>query len=331
MIKKLLFAASIFVVASSTAQTTSFSLYYPFTSVQGTVALITVDPTTAPTTTGVTSGSWTAVGTGTGSTTNGVFSFVGWGTGATSGNDNYGSYTGAIDLNKYYEMVLTPQANYGITLNSMSFGATRSGTGVRNWAVRTNKDGYVSNIAATYTPQSSAASSPTIPVTVLGGNIFFWQADAVVNPAAFATYNMCGVNFSGPSYSMQATPYNIRIYAWNAEGTTGTFRIDTLTINGSATFSIGVGLNKVSHDLNAKIKLYPNPTNDGVAILETSVNDYSKIEVLNMLGAVVASQNNTGLVDDKIKLNLATLPVGTYFVRITAPAGIITEKLIITK
>ncbi len=331
MIKKLLFAASTLVVANLTAQTTSFALYYPFTSVQGTVALITQDPTPAPTTTGVTSGSWTAVGTGTGSSTNGVFSFVGWGSGATANNDTYSTYTGAIDLNKYYEMTLTPLVNYGITLKSMTFGATRSGTGVRNWAVRTNKDAYTTNIAATYTPQSSAASSATIPVTVLPGNIFFWQADAQANPAAFATYNMCGANFSGASYSMQATPYIIRMYAWNAEFTTGTFRIDTLTINGTATFSIGVGLNKVSHDLNAKIKLYPNPTNDGNAVLETSVKDYTKIEVVNMLGLVVASQNNTTVTEEKIKLNLSTLPVGTYFVRITAPAGIITEKLIITK
>ena len=212
----------------------------------------------------------------------------------------------------------------------MSFGATRSGTGVRNWAVRTNKDSYSTNSAATYTAFSSAASSPTIPVTVQGGNTFFWTADAVTGNAAFATYNMCQVNFNPSTHTNQNTPFNVRMYAWNAEAATGTFRIDTLTINGVATMSMGVGLPTVSHDINAKIKLYPNPTNDGVVTIDAATTNYTKIEVLNILGAVVASQNNT-LTEEKIKLDLATLPTGTYFVRVTAGDKSYTEKLIISK
>jgi hypothetical protein len=327
MIKKLL-SISLLAFGVNTITAQSFSLYYPFTSVpQGSVTLITVDPTPAPTATGVNSGSFTAVGTGTGSTTNSVFSFVGWGTGATTGNNT--NFTGAIDLAKYYEIVLTPQPNYVVTLNSMSFGATRSGTGVRHFAVRTNKDSYAANVAATYTAYSSAATNSPQPISVQAGNTFFWNDDAVVNPAAFATYNMCGVAFPA-NCANQYTPFNIRMYAWDAEGTGGTFRIDTLTINGVATMSLGVGLPTVSHDINAKIKLYPNPTNDGFVTVEASTANYTKIEVLNILGAVVASQNNT-LTEEKIKLDLATLPTGTYFVKVTTGDKSYTEKLIISK
>jgi len=328
MIKKLL-SISLLAVGVNSVNAQSFSLYYPFTAVpQASVSLITVDPTPAPTATGINSGSFTAVGTGTGSTTNGVFSFVGWGTGATTGDNT--NFTGAIDLAKYYEIVLTPQPNYVVTLNSMIFGATRSGTGVRNWAVRTNKDGYTANAAATYTAFSSAALSPTIPVTVQGGNTFFWTADAVTGNAAFATYNMCQVNFNPTNHTNQNTPFNVRMYAWNAEGTGGTFRIDTLTITGIATMSLGVGLPTISHDVNAKIKLYPNPTNDGIVNVDAATTNYTKIEVLNILGAVVASQNNT-LTEEKIRLDLATLPTGTYFVKVTAGDKSYTEKLIISK
>lgn len=326
MIKKLL---SIALIASgvNVVNAQSFSLYYPFTAVTGTAGLITVDPTPAPSATGINSGSFTAVGTGTGSTTGGVFSFVGWGTGATTGNNT--TFTGAIDLNKYYELVLTPQPNYVVTLNSLSFGATRSGTGARNWAIRTNKDNYTANVAASYTAQSAAASSSPQPVSIQGGNTFFWNDDAVVNPAAFATYNMCGVTF-GANCANQFTPFNIRLYAWNAEGTGGTFRIDTVTITGVATMSIGVGLPTISHDINAKIKLYPNPSADGVVVVDAATTNYSKIEVLNVLGAVVASHTNT-LAEEKIKLDLATLPVGTYFVRVSTGDKYYTEKLIISK
>jgi len=326
MIKKLL-SIGLFVAGVNAVNAQSFSLYYPFSAVQGTAALITVDPTTPPTATGITSGSFTAVGTGTGSTTNGVFSFVGWATGATNANNT--TFTGALDLNKYYQITLTPQPNYVITLNSMSFGSTRSGTGVRNWAIRTNKDSYAANIAASYTPQSVAATNSPIPISIQGGNTFFWNDDAVSGAAAFATYNMCGVTFPA-NCANQFTPFNIRMYGWNAEAGTGTFRIDTLTINGVATMSLGVGLPTISHDINAKIKLYPNPSTDGVVVVEPATTDYSKIEVVNILGAVVASQNNA-TTEEKVKLDLTTLPVGTYFVKITSGNKVYTEKLIIAK
>ena len=101
-------------------------------------------------------------------------------------------------------------------------------------------------------------------------------------------------------------------------------------INGSATFSIGVGLPTITHDINAKIKLYPNPSNDGFVTVDVPFANYSKIEVINILGAVVASQNNT-LVEEKVKLDLATLPIGTYFVKVSAGDRSYTEKLIISK
>ncbi|MEO6302675.1 MAG: T9SS type A sorting domain-containing protein, partial [Bacteroidia bacterium] len=269
-----------------------------------------------------------AVGTGTGSTTNGVFSFVGWGTGATSGNNT--TFTGAIDLNKYYEIILTPQPNYVITLTDMTFGATRSGTGVRHFAIRTDRSSYGTNVAATYTAFSSATSSSPQPISVQGGNTFFWNDDAVTGNAAFATYNICGVAFAGPNYANQITPFHIRMYGWDAEAGTGTFRIDTARINGVATMSLGVGLPTISHDINAKIKLYPNPSTDGVVVVEAASANYTKIEVLNILGAVVASQNNT-LAEEKIKLDLVTLPAGTYFVKVSTGDKSYTEKLIISK
>ena len=120
------------------------------------------------------------------------------------------------------------------------------------------------------------------------------------------------------------------MYAWDAEGTGGTFRIDTVLINGSATFSAGVGLPTLTHDLNAGFKLYPNPTSDGFVNLEVIKNNFSKVEVVNTLGSIVASSQNE-ILADRIKLNLTTLPEGTYFVRITSGNKISTEKLIITK
>ncbi|MBA3665416.1 MAG: hypothetical protein H0W61_14570, partial [Bacteroidetes bacterium] len=154
MIKKLLSIACFAVLAGS-MNAQSFSLYYSFSSVTGGTATSgytgPVDPTTPPSATGVTSGSFTAVGVSANSTANQVFSFTNWGTGATTGVDSYPNLSGTVDPNKYYEISVTPQPNYVVTLNSMSFGVSRSGTGVRTWVVRTNKDNYTANVAATYT------------------------------------------------------------------------------------------------------------------------------------------------------------------------------------
>ncbi|MBA3665226.1 MAG: T9SS type A sorting domain-containing protein, partial [Bacteroidetes bacterium] len=182
----------------------------------------------------------------------------------------------------------------------------------------------------TYTALNGAASVTPQPVSVQSNNVFFWNLDATAAPASYATNNICAANFSGANYTNQFVPYIIRIYAYNAEAATGTFRLDTARINGIATFSAGVGMPKLSHDLNANFKLYPNPSNDGVATLEATQVNVNKVEVLNLLGAVVASQN-VALNEEKIKLELSTLATGTYFVRISSDKGVTTEKLIITR
>jgi len=328
MIKKLL-SIALLALGVNTISAQSFSLYYPYSAVTTTTG--PVDPTTPPTATGITSGSWTAVGTSTNASGGGYFSFSNWGTGATNGNNT--TFTGSIDPGKYYELTITPQVSYAVSLTNMSFGVSRSSTGIRHFAVRTNKSNYSNNVAATYTALNAAASASVVPVTVTGGDTFLWADDAQntgSGATAFASNNICNVNFSGPNYSNQASPYIIRIYAWNAEAAGGTFRVDTLVLNGSATFSIGVGLPTITHDINAKIKLYPNPSNEGFVTVDVPSSNYSKIEVVNILGAVVASQNNT-LAEEKVRLDLATLPVGTYFVKVSLGEKSYTEKLIISK
>ncbi|MCE3226294.1 MAG: hypothetical protein K0S32_845 [Bacteroidetes bacterium] len=329
MIKKLLLLAFAGFLTKTT-YSQSFSLYYSFSAVAGgTASTGPVDPTPAPTGAGVTSGSWTAVGTGTVPSGGGYFSFTGWGTGATNGSNT--TFTGSIDPGKYYELTLSPQLNYMVTLTNMSFGTSRSGTGVRHWSVRTNKDSYTANVPATYTALNAAASATSPVISVIANDVFQWNDDALntgTGATAFATNNICNVNFSGANYTNQAGPYTFRVYAWDAEGSGGTFRMDTLVLNGTSTFSLGVGLPTLSHDLNAKFKLYPNPSANGLVTVEANGN-FSKVEVVNILGSVVASQN--AILNEKINLDLTTLPTGTYFVRMTSGAKVTTEKLIISK
>lgn len=196
----------------------SFTLMYPFTGASTTSGLI--DPTPTPTAVGVTSGSFTAVGTPSlNPNAGGRFSFVGWPSGmGLNGNDTYSTMTGSINTSEYYEIALTPQSGYTLSLNTLTFKVQRSGTGIRNYAVRTSADGFTNNLPASITPANSNLS-------VVGTNEFFWNLDATTSAQNGST-----INFLGASTTSSVS---FRFYAWNSESSGGTFSIDTVIFNGS--------------------------------------------------------------------------------------------------
>lgn len=223
MIKKILSIA--FVCAAFIAHSQNFTLTYPFSAVTSTTGLI--DPTPTPTAVGVTSGSFTAVGTPGGNpNASGRFSFQGWPTGSATGTvstDIYANMTGTINTGEYYEITIAPQSGYTLTLNSIAFGVRRSGTGIRNYSVRSSIDGYANNLTASVLTNTN--------LSVVGTNEFFWNFDATSTSAdqIGSTINL--------SSAIITTSVSFRFYAWNSEvggATGGTFSIDNVLINGSA-------------------------------------------------------------------------------------------------
>ncbi len=312
MIKHLLSIALISTGLMVNAQ--SFSAKYNF-ALTTTLTPTTIDPTPPPTATGVTFGSFSAVNVGTVSTSNGSFTYDTWGTGALTGDDVPANYTGAIDLTKYYDVAITPQTGYEVTLTDMTFSSRRSSTGPRQYAVRSSMNSYTANLPAT-------PSTNTI-VTVINSNEFFISVDGNTS-----TYAGNTITFTQPAFTAFTSPVNIRFYAWNAEGTAGSFRIDSVIFNGSASVITGIG--KVSFDLNANLNVYPVPSHDGVLFIESkNVQDITKIEVLDILGNVVLS--NSAKNETKIKLNLADMPNGNYFVRMHSGNLVSTKKIVIVK
>jgi hypothetical protein len=318
MTKKLLTIAGIILATITSNKAQNFSLLYPFTSVTGTANLITTDPTPAPTAAGVTSGSFMAVGTGTGSTAAGYFSFTGWPTGATNGND--ATFTGALNTNAYYNITITPQASYSISVTSISFQVSRSSTGIRTWAVRSSADNYSNNI----TPIACSNTNIAVNNSSFTPGTFFWSADSYT---AYASQSICSATVS--NLMNQTSPLSFRLYGFNAEGSFGTFRLDSMIINGNAVFSPGTGLPKLSHDVNAKFILFPNPSNSGKVTIQGIGKAVDKIELINALGSLIEKQE--AISEDKIIIDTNDLPAGTYYVRITSGKNTAVEKLVILK
>lgn len=316
MIKKLL--SITFMATAITVNAQSFSALYPFTSVSSSTAANTgtVDPTPSPTVTGVTFGSFTAVGVNSVTAASGVFAFSQWGTGAINGSDAVATFTGAINTAKYYDVTVTPNAGNSITLDSIKFNVLRSSTGPRNWAWRTSADAFATNLTASVGTNTN--------ISVLAGDNFFWSVDTYTTNTQ---QKGCKVAF-GSSFASLTNPVDFRFYAWNAESTAGTLRIDSVTFYGSVT--VATSLASLNFDLNANFNVYPVPNNDGIVYIENkNAQELSCIEVVDVYGKVVLSSKNETA--SKIKLNLAEVSNGNYIVRINTVNGTTTKKLVILK
>lgn len=209
---------------SSKAQV--FSKTYDFSGVVAS-ANGKVDPTTPPTAVGVTFSSFIASGSMSANpNAGGRFSFTNWPTGATNASD---VFTSVINTAQYYEVTLSPQANFSLSLTSITFTSQRSATGIRQYAVRSNIDGYVNNLPASISPANSN-------LQVVAGNIF--QTVDIQSPSSPGAENGSTITLS--SFTNLSAPVTFRFYGWNAEGTGGTFSLDNVTFNGQTSPSTGL-------------------------------------------------------------------------------------------
>jgi hypothetical protein len=312
MIKKLTLFLSVATFSSSVLLAQSFSALYSFDSVKTTSGLI--DPTPVPTATGVTFGSFSAMGTAVNPNAAGRFSFTGWPLGATTGIDLYSSLTGSINTAEYYEVTVTPSVGFSMTLSSITFKLQRSGTGIRTYAVRSNADTYATNLPASIAPANANLSVQT-------GDIFFWNLDATTSQQSGSTITLSGTDFTNSTSAK-----TFRFYAWNAEGTGGTFGVDTVMVNGSVTGTTAI----TSFTAGTSISVYPNPSADGIFTVNTG-NSSAKtiVTVSNIIGKVVFSKelNVTG----KETIDLSNEANGSYFVNIRNDKENSTKKITINK
>jgi len=178
----------------------------------------TTDPTAVPTADGVTFGSFSSVGVSANPNAGSRFSFTGWTTGASDGSN---TFSGGIDLSDYFQVTIAPAALYSIDLTSVAFTLQRSGTGIRQYSIRSSLDGYATNLAASISP-------PNANLSVVAGDIF-QVADPIITAQNGSLLSLTG------SFLELEAPVTFRFYAWNSETSGGTFSIDNVAFTGTAT------------------------------------------------------------------------------------------------
>lgn len=298
------------IAAASSAVAQNFTATYTFDSVKTTSGL--TDPTPVPTATGMTFGSFSAVGVTGNSSAAGRFSLSGWPTGGAANNNTYSAHTGALSATQYYEVTLTPAIGQMASLTGVMFRVQRSGTGIRTYAVRSSADSYAANLTASVVANSNLSTQ--------AGNVFYYNYDSLNSGQSGSMITLTGAN-----YTNFTTPLTFRFYGWNAEGSGGTFSIDTVMFMGSVS-----GATSISNITSvATAVVYPNPSQDGLFAINTgNVSGPSTVTVYNIIGKAVYTSEFSG---SNGTVDLSTQPNGSYFAAIKNNAGTITRKIVINK
>lgn len=317
--KKFTLLFTIAVISATMAVAQSFTATYTFDSIKAPVGTPPVggsgltDPSPLPTAvTGVTFGAFSAVlTTATNPNAASRFSFVDWPAGGTNGVDVYSA--GTINTAEYYQVTLTPVSGSSISLTGITFKTQRSGTGIRNYAVRSSADSYAANLSASISPANANLSVQT-------GNVFFWALDATTSGQVGSTITLSGAGFTNIT-----SPITFRFYGWNSEATTGTFSIDDVAFMGS----VGGTTTSVNDFVNAPVAVvYPNPSTDGIFTVNTNSSVKTTVTVYNIIGKVIFTKEINSA---KELIDLSYEANGSYFVNIKNDKENVTKKVTINK
>ena len=295
------------------AKAQNFTAIYGFDSVKVTTGI--VDPTPVPTASGVTFGSFSAVGTPANPTASTRFSFADFTTGSLNGDSLYSQMTGSIDTSKYYTCTITPVGLNLLSVSKIAFRFGRTSTGVRAYCVRSSADGYTSNLAATIYPANAN-------LTVEAGNVFFLIPDITTSTVG---QDGSTVTLSGAGFTNISTSISFRFYAWDAESLTGTFSIDNVSITGSTTSQAGVSENNFEG-----LTIYPNPSSNGIFTLDLgNLTSKTTFTIYNIIGETILTKEIVSC--NKQNIDISNLPTGSYFINITNDKSTTTRKITISK
>jgi len=210
-------------VAGVSAQST-FTATYDFSGVVQNVGG-TTDPTAPPTAADLTFGSFISVGASANPNAGGRFSFTSQPTGGVNGVDDFAQFTGSLTPTAYFEVAITPLSLIELQLDTISFTVQRSGTGIRNYAVRSSLDGFAANLPASVNPANANLAVGSV-------NEFQWVLDSVTTAQNGSLITL------GAPFANLTSPVTFRFFGWNAEGSGGTFSLDNVTFSGSTRGSV---------------------------------------------------------------------------------------------
>jgi trimeric autotransporter adhesin len=308
MIKNILFLTLTFFNFLARAQ--NFQATYGFANVSSSTG--NADPGPFPQVTGLTFGSFLASGVSQNPNASGRFSFTGWPTGATDGENNYGNFTGALSAMAFYQVTLYVDSNLMLDLESLEFSVRRSGTGIRNYSVRSNLDNFTNNLAA--------STGTNTRLSVIPGDVFFWNFDSIST-----SNDQYGnkIQFDN-QFNQIHDSITFHFYAWNSEVNGGSFSIDNVEFSGVVTNSLTTSMNHMKEE--SGIEVYPNPAKESLMVKQSGM---SKLEVKNIFGHTVYSEIVQNENTPYHSLNVSNFVNGLYFLTVWMGDRPVVKKILL--
>ncbi|HEX8427228.1 T9SS type A sorting domain-containing protein [Hymenobacter sp.] len=185
----------------------------------------------------------------------------------------------ALEATDYFAFSVQPSVGFQMRLDSLVLDERRSGTGIRDWAIRSSLDNFAANIATVNVPDDDLTRTNK----------------KIVLPATFASLT-ARVEF--------------RIYGYNAEAAGGSWRIDNVRTYGV----VGLGpLSTRNGSKNSNVSVFPNPTTDALRIQVNGKGSKASVAVADLAGRSVL--RGTTAADGSF--DLRSLPAGNYTVTVT--------------
>lgn len=291
----------------------NFVATYSFSNISTTSG--SVDPSPPPLVNGITCGAFSYFGPALNPNASGRFSFTNWPVGASDGDDNYGNYIAALSPTVYYQVKLRVAPAHTLNLINLSFAVRRSGTGVRNYVVRSSRDNFNNNLAA--------ATGTNTKLSVIPGDVFFWNYDSISTASDQRGSKIDLQNaFVGITDSV-----TFRFYAYNSETTGGTFSIDNVSLTGSVLDSLILTSDIPPQCEFESIKIYPNPSINGLFTLKNGQGN-TKFQVLTLLGEECVPEQEIRAEETK-EFHLSNLVSGNYILKIHTGGSISYRRLLL--
>jgi PKD repeat protein len=115
----------------------------------------------------------------------------------------------------------------------------------------------------------------------------------------------------------------------------GAYKARITSLHGCSVFTDEVNVNPTGFDqfesATNSMFIFPNPADDEIFIfLETIVMNNTVLDITDITGKKIA-EHSIGAGDQKLRLNISSLPMGTYFVRLKSNNHCNTERLMIVR
>jgi Secretion system C-terminal sorting domain/Family of unknown function (DUF5689)/Endonuclease/Exonuclease/phosphatase family len=189
---------------------------------------------------------------------------IGYSAGITGQAISGSSWSTTTTLGKYFEFTIAPADNFLISLSSITFASQISTTGPTAWALRSSVDNYTTNLATGTNPLALATQAANLGTAIQNRN----------------------------------TAVTFRLYGYSASST-GTFRIDDLMINGTATTNFpNITLSKTTMN-------FGNVGQNSVSAIQTYTitgRNLTSNVVLNITNGFTFSTTPTGTFDAMLNL-----------------------------